>query len=221
MNMSVESGIGVLSTISGFLPVLAALVNYKNLDKVLKIAGVYCLVSVLSDIALPLVVSAGSPNNYPVIHLYIAISILLLGAMYIYAFFNPLLKKAIFIIAALTLAFAIANMIFMEGILDYPSMSNTLLSIMVICFSLIYFYQLLTRQEFVHIEKQGLFWINAGMLFYFAINIFLFMLFKRILHEHQEGFYVINNITNIIANVLFTVGLLCKPQNQKVTSYQY
>ena len=219
--MSVASGLVILSTVSGFLPVLAALINYKNLDKVLKIAAIYFLASVVSDLVQQVMKSAGIPNNWPVIHIYIAISILLLGAMYIYAFFNPLLKKAIFIMAALTLAFGIANMIFMEGILDYPSMSNTLLSIMVICFSLIYFYQLLTRQEFVHIEKQGLFWINAGMLFYFAINIFLFMLFKRILHEHQEGFYMINNITNIIANILFTVGLLCKPQNQKVTSYQY
>ena len=112
-------------------------------------------------------------------------------------------------------------MIFIEGINDYPSLSNTVLSILVTCFSLLYFYQLLTRQEFVHIEKQGLFWINAGMLFYFAINIFLFMLFKRILSEHQESLYMINNITNTIANVLFTVGLLCKPQNQKATSYRY
>ncbi len=219
--MSVASGLVILSTVSGFLPLLAALINYKNLDKVLKIAAVYFLASVVSDLVQQVMKTAGIPNNWPVIHIYIAFSILLLGAMYFYAFFNPLLKKVIFIISALALAFAIANMIFIEGILDYPSLSNTLLSILAIAFSLIYFYQLLTRQEFVHIEKQGLFWINAGMLFYFAINIFLFMLFKRIIREHQEGFYMINNITNIIANVLFTVGLLCKPQKQKVTSYQY
>jgi hypothetical protein len=66
-----------------------------------------------------------------------------------------------------------------------------------------------------------LFWINAGMLFYFAINIFVFMLFKRILSEHKVSLYVINNLSNIVANILFTVGLLCKPQNQKATSYQY
>ena len=112
-------------------------------------------------------------------------------------------------------------MIVIEGINDYPSISNTVLSILVTCFSLLYFHQLLTRQEFVHIEKQALFWINAGMLFYFAINIFVFMLFKRILSEHKVSLYVINNLTNIVANILFTVGMLCKPQNQKVTSYPY
>jgi hypothetical protein len=219
--MSVASGLEISSMVSGFLPVLAAAINYKNLDKVLKIAAVYFLASVLSDMVLQIMKWAGIPNNWPVIHIYIAVSILLLGAMYFYAFFSPLLKKTIFIASSVSLAIAIANMIFIEGINDYPSLSNTVLSILITCFSLLYFYQLFTRQEFVHIEKQSLFWINAGMLFYFAINIFLFMLFKRILSEHQESLYMINNITNIIANVLFTVGLLCKPQNQKVTSYRY
>jgi hypothetical protein len=30
-------------------------------------------------------------------------------------------------------------------------------------------------------------------------------------HE-QEDYYMINLITNIIANILYSVGLLCKPQ---------
>ena len=217
--MSAASALSFLSTISGIFPVLAAVYNYKSLDKILKIAAIYFLISLLSDLAQLLMNHYGMHNNWPVIHIYIALSVLLLGAMYYYAFFNPGLRKAIFVISACVLLFIIANMIYIETIWDYPSMANTALGLMIICFSLVYFYQLLSRQEFVHIEKQGLFWINAGMLFYFAINIFLFMLFKRILSEHQEGFYMINNITNIIANIIFTVGLLCKPQ--KVTSYQY
>jgi len=219
--MWVDNGLGILSTVSGFVPVLVALIVYKNLDIVLKIAAAYFLASALADIMLRVLIAMGMANNYPVIHIYIAFCILSLGAMYFYAFFNPMVKKAIFIVAAGAMAFAITNMITIEGINDYPSLSNTVLSIVVTCFSLLYFYQLLTRQEFVHIEKQALFWINAGMLFYFAINIFVFMLFKRILSEHKVSYYFINNITNIVANILFTVGLLCKPQNQKATSYRY
>jgi len=209
----------IASTLSGFFPVLASIYNYKNLDRVLKIAALYCLASVLSDVVLQVMKNCGIPNNWPAIHIYIVVSILLLSAMYYYAFFIPGLKKAIFMLSLCALLAILLNIIFIEGLWDYPSISNTILSIVVLCFSLLYFYQLLNRQEFVHIEKQGLFWINSGMLFYFSINIFLFMLFKRILSEHEEGYYMINNITNIIANILFTIGLLCKPQ--KVTSYRY
>jgi len=216
--MSTADVLSILSTISGIFPVIAALYNYRQLDKVLKIAAVYCLASVLSDLVLRLMKNMGIPKNWQVIHIYIMISILLLGAMYFYAFFKKSHKKVVVIVTAIALVSVIGNVLFFEGFGDYPSISNTVLSIMLICFSLAYFYQLLTRQEFVHIEKQGLFWINAGMLFYFSINIFLFMLFKRILLENELDYYMINNVTNIVANILFTAGLLCKPQ--KVTSYQ-
>ncbi|HAL82079.1 MAG TPA: hypothetical protein DCO83_07470 [Mucilaginibacter sp.] len=202
----------ISSTVSGVLPVIAALYNYRHLDKALKIAAGYFVLSVLSDLVLEVSKRMGMVNNLPVIHIYIALSILFFAAIYYYAFFKPAAKKATIVMAVLALLVVIFNMIFMEGIWDYPSLSNTVLSLLLICFSLAYFYQLLNRQEFIHIEKQGLFWINAGVLFYFSITIFLFMLFKRMIIAHQEGYYIINNITNIIANVLYSVGLLCKPQ---------
>ncbi|HVV55549.1 MAG TPA: hypothetical protein VHC47_09505, partial [Mucilaginibacter sp.] len=95
---------------------------------------------------------------------------------------------------------------------SYPSESNTASGVAFIILALFYFYQLLNRQEFVHIEKQGLFWFNAGVLFYFSINIFLFMLFNKIPEKDRPSYYMINNITNIIANLLYTTGLLCRPQ---------
>jgi hypothetical protein len=219
--MPAASILQMSSVISGFLPVLAALINYRHLDRVLLIAAVYFVISVMTDALLQIAAKMGVVNNYPILHVYIALSVVLLGAMYFNAFFSPILKKVIVIVSAAGLLVVVAKMIFMEGIMDYPSLSNTVLSFMIIIFSLLYFYQLLTRQEFLHVEKQGLFWINAGMLFYFAITIFLFMLFKRMVSAHQEGYYVINYITNIISNILFTVGLLCKPQKLKATSYQY
>ena len=113
----------------------------------------------------------------------------------------------------LTFLLLIASLIFVEGLRAYPTIANTLLGVQLIIFSLAYFYQLLTRQEFVHIEKQGLFWINTGVLIYCSINIFLFMLFDRLNRDYRSEYYaMINNSSNIISNILFTVGLLCKPQ---------
>jgi hypothetical protein len=203
------------SIISGFLPVIAALYNYSNLDKTLKIVAAFLLISVLFDSGFEIASYYHVTNNFPAIHLFIVISLVFFAAIYYNAFFNPLLKKATLILSILAVIILILNMVFNEGVWEYPSMSNTVLSVLLIFFSLVYFYQLLTRQEFIHIENQGLFWINAGVLFYFSVNIFLFMLFRRIINSHQEDYYMIHNVTNIIANVLFTVGLLCKPQLQK------
>jgi hypothetical protein len=211
--MTIADALAKSSTLSGFFPVLAALYNYKHLDKVLKIASVFFLVSFLSDLLQELTKIMGLRNNLPIIHAYIVISIPFFAAIYYYAFLDALLKKMVIILSAAALIIIVFNLIFIEGIWQYPSISNTVLSITLISFSLAYFYQLLNRQEFIHIEKQGLFWINAGVLFYFSINIFLFMLFRSIIEAHeQEDYYMINLITNIIANILYSVGLLCKPQ---------
>ncbi len=210
--------LNIFSSVSGILPVLAALYNYRYLDKVLKIAATFFLVSAVFDLMLQLVMRMGINNNHPLIYIFVIVSILFFAAIYFYAFFNPTLKKVILILSAIALLITLFNVIFIERIWDYPSLSITVLGVLLILFSLGYFYQLLNRQEFVHIEKQGLFWINTGVLFYFSINLFLFMLFRQILLKHP-GYYMIHDVTNIITNVLYSVGLLCKPQ--KTTSFQY
>jgi hypothetical protein len=209
--MSAAYALNIASSVSGLFPVLAALYNYKYLDRILKIAALFFLISSLFDWVLEFT-KVVSHNNLPAIHLFIAISIVFFAAIYYYAFFNPFLKKLTIILAIIALLLVIFNIIFIEGIWEYPSMSNTVLGVLVIFFSLAYFYQLLNRQEFIHIEKQGLFWINAGVLFYYSINLFLFMLLRKIIAAHLEDYFMIHIITNIIANILFTVGLLCKPQ---------
>ena len=202
----------MFSVISDFFPVLAAFYYYKRLDLVLKIAAAFFVVSALSDGLQTVFMYAGIGNSNPVIHIYIIASIFLFGAIYFHAFFNPLTKKAVVLCSAIAVIIVLFNIFFNGGLLEYPSISNTVLSLLLILFSLLYFYQLLNRQEFIHIEKQALFWINASVLFYYSVTIFLFMLYKKLSIEQIGQYYIINSITNIIANILFTITLLCKPQ---------
>jgi hypothetical protein len=199
----------IISSASGLLPVIAFFYNYRNLDKILKIVGAYFIIAAIFDAILRICPYMGVQNNLPIVHIFVIINIAFFGLIYYQAFFNREIKMLtlVLIIGALIIA-----IYFTKNLHAYPSESNTASSIVFIVLSLIYFYQLLNRQEFIHIEKQGLFWFNAGVLFYFSINIFLFMLFNKIPVAQQPSYFIINNITNIIANLLYTTGLLCKPQ---------
>ena len=197
---------------SGIFPVLAIWYNFRHLDKIFKIIALFFVISFISDLTLLITISLGVRNNLPVINIFYIINIIFFGIIYYYAFFEPLLQKMVAMLSAMVLLFAVYNLIFVNKLTDYPSASNTALGAMSIIFSLIYFYQLLNRQEFIHIEKQGLFWFNSAVLFYFAINIFLFMLFQRLLAAHSTGSFVIHDFVNIIANFLYTFALLCRPQ---------
>ena len=207
------------SVFSTLLPVIAAIFYYRRFNKTFKILAVFFILSALFDLALIVVLKLGLQNNAPLLHLFVVISILFLSIVYYRTLGNGLLKKLIVVLVVLALLFVIFNSLFIEGIWAFPSISNTVQSVLFITFSLFYFYQLLSNQEVIHIEKQGLFWINAGVLVYFSSNIFLFMLFNRIIEAQEWNLWIIHSITNIIANVLYTIGLLCKPQIP--TSYQY
>ena len=206
------SFLGNLSVLSGVAPVIAALFNYRSLDRVLKLAAAFFLMNVLADLLQAFTMFMGAKNNMPVIHLNIILSLLFIIGIYYYAFFTAGLKKLVLISGGIAVLGFIYCLIFVNDIWHYPSSANTVLSLLSILFSVLYFIQLLNRQEFIHIERLGFFWINSGVLFYFSVNIFLFMLFQRMIANHQEAYYAIHTATNIITNMLFTVGLLCKPQ---------
>src|SRR5579875_2512075 len=159
-----------LSLASALFPVIATVANYKTFDKTLKIAAAFFIISALFDLVLELLyvvkLLGEHHNNYPAIHLFIIISILFYGNIYYRSFYSKQLKN----ITVAMAAFALAAVIFFSvknSIWIYPSISNTVLSVFLIPLSLLFFYQLLNQQEFVHIEKQPMFWINSGVLIYF------------------------------------------------------
>ena len=207
--MDIDLTLALISTISGFFPVLVAIYNYKYLDNVLRIAAAFFLVESIIDPAMWIMIQMGVKDNMPLIHLNIVVTVLFFTAIYYKLFFKPAFKKTTIILSVITL---LITFYYNFNIHEYPSVSKTALSILLIFLSLMYFYQLLNPLKYIDIEKQGPFWINAGVLFYFSVNIFLFMLFTRIPLKDQHNYYIINSITNIITNILFSVGLFCKPQ---------
>lgn len=202
-----------VSLASDALPVLVGLYCYRRLEPVMKLVACFLFVSAFTDwLCATLLNLKLLHNNNFITHLYIVISLVILGQVYYKAFFIPLIKKVILILSVIGLLIMVYNIIFIEGIMVYPSISNTVLSVLMILFSLLYFYQLLNRQEFIHIENQPLFWVNASVLFYYSLTVFLFMLYRKLTMQELGVYYMINSYTNVIANVLFTIGLLCKPQ---------
>ncbi|SDP99629.1 hypothetical protein SAMN05428975_5094 [Mucilaginibacter sp. OK268] len=206
----IDTTLDVISTVSGVFPVLAALYNYKRLDKVLKIAAIFFLVESFFDPIMWILPGLwGISNNMPLMHINIIVTVIFFTVIYYKLFLKSSFKKITIILAVITLAI---TFYYNFNMLEYPSVSRTAEGIMMIMLSLFYFYQLLNPLKYVDIEKQGLFWINAGVLFYFAVNIFLFMIFTRIPLGDRPNYYIINSVTNIIANILYSIGLLCKPQ---------
>ncbi|RYY07651.1 MAG: hypothetical protein EOP43_02625 [Sphingobacteriaceae bacterium] len=200
-----------VTIVLGLLPLVTAVINYKNLNHTLKLAAVFFALSFLIDTLSIFVKHFNMANNYPMFQFFNIICILFFGIIYYQSFYNKYIKILTLIMTNIAMLMVIFYTV-KNSIWAYPSASNTVVSVFLILISLIYFYQLLNWQEFTHIERQPLFWINSGVLIYFSINIFLFMLYNKL--QDKNYYYVINSVTNIITNLLFAIGLFCKPRKR-------
>ncbi|WP_258100925.1 hypothetical protein [Marinoscillum pacificum] len=74
-----------------------------------------------------------------------------------------------------------------------------------ISFSLFFFYVLFERGTEVFIDKSPLFWINTGILFYFAGSLFTTVMASEILSGPMP--WLFHNIANTMKNTLIAIGL--------------
>jgi len=200
-----------LSFASVLLPIIAAIINYRHLTPILKLAAILFTVAFLVDFLSYLYylgyIKLSNNNNQPFFHLSIIINIIFYSIIYYRSFYKNQLKKFTLILGILALSLVLFFTI-KDSIWKYPSWGNTVLCIYMIIVSLLYFYQILDQQEFIHVEEQPLFWISSGVLIYSSFNIFLYMLYDKL--KDPMTSYTIHRITDIITNLLFATGLLCK-----------
>ena len=196
-----------ISSASGLLPVIAFAYNYRQLDRISKTIGVFFIIAALADL-MQWLLPMWHMNNMPVISAFIIVNIIFFGIIYYKVLINVAMR---WLTVVLSVIAGLISLYYSKDIFAEP-WANAASSIAFIILALIYFYQLLNLQEFVHIEKQGLFWFNAAVLFYFSINIFVVMLIGSIPVPERAQYLIIQNITNIIANLLYSIALLCRPQ---------
>jgi len=214
--MTLDNILNYLSLFSGLFPVIAAIYRYKTLAPVLKPMAIFFFISAFVDTALSLMPRIGILNNWSLIHLFTVIMLFFFGRLYYKSFYISALKKITAGLCILALI-AIVYGVFSDGLMFFPSFANSFLSVVFTVLSLLYLYQLLNARELVHIEKQPMFWINSGVLIYFGINIFLFMLFDKFVKHSKDDVWIIHDLTNVVSNILYSIGFLCQNQRKIAT----
>ncbi|SDL08018.1 hypothetical protein SAMN05421823_104320 [Catalinimonas alkaloidigena] len=201
-----------LSFLSIFFPLIAGIFYYAQLEQLLKTFTLFIIISALFDTTLTVTTAYRVPN-LPLTHLFLLVNL----SFFCYIYYALLSAKwaqyGLLVLASTTALLVIANALLWGGLAHFPSLPLTLQSILLTCLALLYYYQMLTQQKILHIEKHPWFWINTGVLIYFSGNIFLFMLRNRMMDAHAtdySAYWAIHSVLNIIANTLFGIGLLCK-----------
>ncbi len=201
-----------LSQASVLIPIVIGALYLKKLNTQFKVLFYFFVISALFEVQTN-VCRDIYHNNMPGLHLFTFVEMLAFSFVYYLHFkqsrFISILigiNALIFIIAAILDAFVV------NGIWAPNSISRTYSSVSLTCYSLIFFYYLFIR-DFEHYSwEYPMFWISIGVLTYFGLNLFYFMLINYLTNNAaytgQISLFT-HAAINIVANCLFAQSFKC------------
>jgi len=93
---------------------------------------------------------------------------------------------------------------------EMNSYTLTFTSLLFIVFAVRYFYLLIRDLPTDKIQRLPMFWVNTGVLIYFAGGLFLFAMRNYLISTFQDDqtiYWTFHNFLNIVKNLLFAVAL--------------
>src|SRR5258706_3424851 len=201
-----------LSQATVLFPVLLGIINFKKLNKPFRILLFFFILSILFEIQASLLKPIYY-NNMPGLHLFTVCEFIFLSLVYYYHFSkNSVLSRFIILNTCLFLLAASFDAFIINGILEPNNLSRTYSSISLVTMSLIFFYSFFKNDYEFYSWQYPMFWFNTGVLIYFALNLFYFML-NNYLVEHAYSIAYnsmrVHAAINIISNLLYAKSFLC------------
>ncbi len=205
-----------VSTFSVILPIAGSLINFKSLDNKLRLFSIYLFITFLKESVCAYLAISGLQN----LHLYNIFSIIeYLVYFYLYysVFQGARLKNIVLAFSVITITVYLLDILVINGLYNFNTLTTTVGGFTIAVTTLLYFYQLIKGIEHSNLTKVPMFWISTGILFYSVGTIILFNYFQKYIHlppSLRTSIWTINSVLNILQNILFTIGILCKQKNR-------
>jgi hypothetical protein len=200
--------IRLTSIISVGFPLLVYLSKLRYASRPLHLVGVLMIVSALSDFSAYILSSRGK-STVLVFNVYYVLLFLILAWFYYEILLTP--KRRTPIITSLFI-YAISFVLitfYVQPFIAYQTLMWTITGVMMIIFSIAYFLYLFSGP--ITMRNYELLWINSGVLLYFSLNLFLFVIGSHILTKLDPEISLLiwsfHNVNNIMKNVLFGFGI--------------
>ncbi|MBU6158138.1 MAG: hypothetical protein KGP35_03810 [Bacteroidetes bacterium] len=151
---------------------------------------------------------------------YIPIEFLLISYFFLKAVQNSVYQNFIKLISFLFIGVFITKSILFPSN-DFDSIINGIESIIIIFFSISFFYETLKSPDRIFIDKDPFFWGISGFFLFFSISFFVFLL-RQTYWDRPDFFFqyiYIHALSGILRNVICSIALLIKPYKEKVPDF--
>lgn len=160
-----------------------------------------------------------STNNLFLYHFYSVAEFLLLGSLYKKQLSYLISAKYFNLIFLAFVLFAVINTLFFQSLKQFNSNVTLTESLLLIVFSILYFYKELHYLENPNLAKVPMFWINAAIITYFSGSLVLFHVANDLIPVPMKEMGVVwgvHAIFNMIQYTLFAVALAVKVEKKQI-----
>ncbi len=196
----------LIALISGFLPLIFCLFNFKKIWESNKVLFLYA-VSIFLLETIGNYFSALSKNNHNIYLIFYLVESIFLVVYYNFKIkFNYYTIISFSILGIVILGF-ILNLIDPNNLMN--NYSGTIQSLGFIVISLVNFYIILSSLNIQKLTESTLFWINSGSFFYFSGKFFVSLFMINILDKSKPDLDYWDIVTFVLLfyRILFCIGL--------------
>ncbi|HMH31937.1 MAG TPA: hypothetical protein VK543_02850 [Puia sp.] len=133
---------------------------------------------------------------------------------------NKTAKKVIFYIMMIFLPLAVCNLLFVQKIGNFNSMTFSIGSLLIVGMCVYYFFELFQLPKAINLLREPAFWICSGLLFFFVCSFPFFGLINFISNASLlllSRFVRVLIIVNVFLYSLFTIAFLCRIRIRRST----
>lgn len=200
----------VTSNVSLLFPLAMYLTRIRYASRQVHIIGILIIVSGLCDLVGHFLFRH-SQSTIVLFNTYYALLFFLLTWFYYEALFVNTRRIMIWIGLAVYLQSFILVTVFVQSFLQYQTLMWLITAMIMIIYSIAYFFYSLSTITTSGYFGYSLIWINIGVMIYFCLNLFLFLMGNYVLTrldpETSALIWSSHNVNNIIKNILFAVGI--------------
>lgn len=156
-------------------------------------------------------------------HVLAHFEISIFSLYYYFLFERFLFKRLVLGFYSGYVIFTIFDTIYYEPFSTYPSNIGFVYSLMLILFSLVFFFEIYEKGEVLYIERHPHFWINSALLIYYSGTLILGLFINFLMYKiPKEKFIYLDEFFSamtIVFNVLVCIGLSIEAyQHKKIKS---
>ncbi len=206
----------LLSVYSPLIPIVLFLLYFNKSKKtVLWVFFIYSIYAFSNDNLLLYIQNLYSQNRGLKYLIYYNNTILQVFTILEYLFFSLFFylilnsksfKKIILYISVIFTLFCF-YFIIDKGVKQFDSIQTSVEGILLIVYSILYFYEKISSTLDTFIYQNFKFWIVFGILIYIAGNLFLFTYTSDLPSEVRDQYWIINYVSNISKNLLFALAI--------------